>query len=98
MTQLKARIARVEDRSGVAEREQSYDFGGYVLIQDVELQESEDGEVLEVLKGEVRRLFVMDRDYSPKAGERVVGFEPATITLAEWKAVLAAISNKSRSL
>ena len=98
MAQLKERIARVEDRTGAAEREHSFDFGGDILIRDFELQESDEGEVVEVLKGEVRRVFVMDRDYSPKAGERLVGFEPSTITHTGFKLVLAAIMNTSRSI
>ena len=98
MAQLKARIARVEDQSGVSEREQSYDFGGDILIQDFEPQESDEGEVAEVLKGEVRRLFVLHRDYTAKAGERIVGFEPSTITQTGFKLVLTAIMNTSRSI
>ena len=98
MSQLKTRVARVEDRSRQADPEQTFAFGGDVLLQDFEMQETEDGEVLEVPLGEVRREFVMDPDYRPKPGERVLGFEPFMITQTEFKSVLATITNTSRSI
>lgn len=98
MSQLEKRIARIEDLNGFADQEIAYPFGCDVLIQDFEIVEAEDGEPLEVLKGDVRRLFVMDPNYQPKSGERVIGFEPVTITNAEFKSVHAAILNTSRSI
>ena len=98
MSQLKARIAHVECHSRLEDSETTFQFGGDVLIQDFEMQETEDGEVLEVPLGEVRREFVMDPDYRPKPGERVLGFEPFMITQTEFKSVLATITNTSRSI
>ena len=98
MSQLETRIARLEDRSGLGGQEETHPFGGHVVIQDFEILEAEDGEPLEVLKGDVRRLFVMDPDYKAKPGERVMGFEPMTITNAEFRAIHAAILNTSRSI
>lgn len=98
MSQLKNRIGRVEDRSRLADQEALFAFGGDVLLQDVDMTETEDGEILELPKGEVRRLFVMNKDHTPLANERVVGFEPVMITQSELKSVLVAISNTSRSM
>ena len=98
MLRLKNRIERVENRNGLADSETKLEFGGHLLLQDFELIENEDGEMVEVTKEGIRREYVMYPEYTPKPCERVLGFEPMTITQAEFNQVFKTVVNTSRSI